>query len=179
MLARAGGRSRLDAAADLRVFALRVSSSGVCAAWTTAAPARSGTRFDVALHGKLTKDPSGTSILRYGYGFGVQLGDGAAEVTDRPRGGGSRVEPRVIEARIGQTGRTLSVFVPRSQLDQAPASVHARPPFPYREFIFSTGIEGPRERSGTADAWPEPPTADAGYLNGRLCLAPCPALDLR
>lgn len=89
-------------------------------------------------------------------------------------------EPRVLRARVLGSGRTVSVFVPRAELDEPPANVPDRPPFPYRGFSFAARVVTPPGRGGAmvADFLPnEDVSGDHGLVDGRLCPAPCERLQ--
>jgi hypothetical protein len=68
------------------------------------------------------------------------------------------------------------VFVPRAELDRAPANMPSRPPFPYRGFGFEARVITPPDANGAqvGDDLPDPSVGgDYGWIDGRLCRAPC------
>lgn len=112
--------------------------------------------------------------VSHGYGFEVRLlGPGGLATYGLDRLGSD--EPRVLRARVGQSGRTASVFVPRAELDRPPANMRGRPSFPYRGFNFEARVISPPDGRGGQDAdfWPQEQEGKAGYVDGRLCEPPC------
>jgi hypothetical protein len=159
---------------DLRRFEISADQTGVCARWTTAAPARDGTELVLDAHGPLITFASG-AVISHGHGFSLELKGDGGRVTfglDRP---GSEA-PRVLRARVYRRGRSVSAFVPRAELDRPPANVPDRPPFPYRGFSFEARVITPPDEDGAqvVDFQPGPEVqGDHGLINGRLCRAPC------
>jgi len=156
---------------DLRRLDLRVTQAGVCVRWTTDAQAVVGTRFFLDIRGPFEKTPGG-AVVSHGYGFYVDLTKEGAEVTF---GLADPVAdtPNVLDARVGQSGETVSAFVPRRELDRPPANMPDRPPFPDGdEFIIEARVlqAGPED---IADSWPDDPSSQAAYVNGHICGPPC------
>jgi hypothetical protein len=84
--------------------------------------------------------------------------------------------PNVLDARVGQSGETISAFVPRSELDRPPANTPERPPFPYDTLMVEARVS--EELGGIADSWPDEPGSQASYVDGQLCPPPCPQQTL-
>lgn len=169
------GRPPTPASADLRRFELRADARGVCAVWTTAAPAPRKTVLVLNAHGPPDRQPGG-AIVSHGHGFEVELLARGGRVTSGLDRLGSD-EPRVLRAQVRQFGRTVTAFVARAELDRPPANMPDRPTFPFRAFIFEARVITPRDRRGGQDAdfWPQerPKVAQAAYIGGRLCSPPC------
>jgi hypothetical protein len=111
----------------------------------------------------------------HGHGFSVELRRDGGRVTYGLDRLGSD-ESRVLRARVRGSGRVVSVFVPRAELDRPPANVPDRPPFPYRGFSFEARVITPPDRNGAqvADFLPdEDVSGDHALIDGRLCPAPC------
>lgn len=156
---------------DLELFQLRVSTRGVCARWTTAAPAPPKTVFAFGVYGPPVRHRRLDVIVPQGHGFMVELQNRGARVTDA-------VEPSaagVLRARVRRSGRSISVFVSRSQLDRPPPGVPERRPFPLRAFAFTVVVLSPRHKGGGRDGdhWPPRDDEKAGAVEGRLCAPPC------
>jgi hypothetical protein len=161
-----GGREVSSSpAADLRRFELRADVKGVCARWTTGAPAKAGATFTLVAHGPFGRSPGGAGIA-FGHGFEVELGKDDARVT---------YGRQVLRGRVGQSGRVVSVVLPRAELDRPPANAPDRPAFPYRTFTFEArvALSGERSPAQGEDLWPQGRSGPAAYINGRLCAAPC------
>ena len=154
---------------DLRRLELSATDAGLCVRWTTDGPAFVGTTFFLGAHGPWQQTPSGGSVS-HGYGFNVELVEEGAEVTF---GLADVVNdtPNVLSGRVGQSGNTVSTFVPRSELDRSPANMPDRPPFPYDAFIVEARVLDATE--GIADSWPQEPSRQAGYVDGEFCGPPC------
>jgi hypothetical protein len=154
---------------DLVRLELRSTRAGLCVRWTTDAQALVGTKLFLGARGPSQKTPAG-SVVSYGYGFFVELTPDGAEVTF---GLADPVNdtPNVLDARVGQSGRTVSAFVPRRELDRPPANMPDRPPFPYEEFIVESRVLDATE--DIADSWPDDPESQAAYVAGKLCGPPC------
>jgi hypothetical protein len=121
------------------------------------------------LHGPWVKEGGGG--VRFAYGFEVELGEGKAVV---------RFGDDELTGRVGVAGRSVSVVVPRVELDRPPGNFpRPPPPFPYRAFSFEARVLSPRDElhGQEADFWPQERTGSAGYLDGQLCAPPC--LDAR
>jgi len=163
-------------AGDLRRFELRSSKRGVCVRWTLARAVRAGTTLVFNAHGPDVRAGS-TSMVRYGYGFDLEVGDTTARATYGLDALATR-EPRVLAVRVARSGRTVSAVVARSELDRPPANTPQRPPFPSRTFTFSGSVITPPLFDGSqqVDRAPERELGDAGYVDGRLCRAPCARL---
>lgn len=155
---------------DLRRVELRITQAGVCVRWTTDAQALVGTTFSLGMHGPFQKTPGG-AVVSHGYSFDVELTKDGAEVTS---GLADPVDntPNVLDAQVGQSGHTVSTFVPRKELDRPPGNVPDRPPFPGDPIIVEVRVlEGVDER--IADAWPDDPESQAAYVDGKICGPPC------
>jgi hypothetical protein len=162
---------------DLRRFEIRADEAGVCARWTTAAPAPVGAQLVLAANGPPIEMPGG-AVVKHGHGFTVELERNGGVVTYGLDRLGSDA-PRVLRARVRGFGRTVSVFVPRAELDVPPANMPDRPAFPFREITFEARVITPPGRDGgqVADFLPdEGGPGDHGLVNGRLCPAPCEQL---
>ena len=152
---------------DLRRLELRVTRAGVCVRWTTEAQAVVGTTLYVELRGPFLKTASG-ALVSHNWGFEVELSEDGAEATYGLAELGSDA-PNVLDARVGQSGTTVSTFVPRSELDRAPANMPDRPPFPDGALIVGARVAD--------DAWPDDPESKAAYVGGELCGPPCPEAE--
>jgi hypothetical protein len=159
------------ASADLQVFELHASAAGVCTRFTTAARPTPGSKLVLVAHGPFTRMPGG-AIVSHGHGFDVELLESGPRVTYGLDRLGSDA-PRVLRARVGQSGRTVSAFVPRSELDRAPANMPQRPRFPFRAFFIEARAVAPPDSRGSMDSWPDTNDGRAAYIGGRLCRAPC------
>lgn len=173
------GRPPAPPSADLRRFEVRATKAGVCARWTTAAPTPVGTSLWLSGHGPDVQTANGATIS-HAYGFEVELLGSGARVSfglDDLR----TQAPRLLRARVGQSGRTVSVYVARRELDRPPANMRDRPPFPYTAFFVGARVISPRDRHGGRDAdfWPAERSGEAAYLDGELCPAPCRDRRLR
>lgn len=167
------GDATSGASTDLRQFELKATARGVCVRWTTEAPARAGTVLALVAHGPTVRQPGG-AVVAHGHGFRVELRDDGARVTYGLDRLGSDA-PRVLRGRVGQSGRTVSAFVPRSALDRPPANMPDRPPFPYRMFSFEARVISalPEHGGPEGDSWPQGRLGEAAYIDGRLCEQPC------
>ncbi len=168
------GRAVIPPSADLRRFDLRATAAGICARWTTAAPAPPGTVLVITAHSPFVHQPGGGAVA-YAYGVNLELRKNDAQATFGLDRLGSPA-PRVLRVRVGRTGSVVSVFVPRAELDRPPANMADRPRFPYRAFSFEARVLSAPDASGNrrADFWPqERSTGLAAYINGRLCAPPC------
>jgi hypothetical protein len=161
---------------DLRRFDLRSTRAGVCARFTVAGAFRVGTELDLVAHAPWKRFANGAAVA-YAYGYKVELRErGGVATYGLDRLGSDR--PRVLRALVTWAGNVASVFVARSELDRPPANMPDRPPFPYRKFGFQARVITPAGRDGSQsiDFAPNERTGDAGYVDGRLCTAPCKQL---
>lgn len=167
------GRPPTSPSADLVGFEIRAGRDGVCARWTTAAPAPSGTELELVAHGPPQGSPSG-GYESHGHGFNAKLTSDGARVTYGLDRLSSRA-PRRLWAHVSRAGRTVSVFVPRRELDRPPANMPDRPPFPYGAFAFEARVISPPDTRGGRDAdfWPQEGDGRAGFVGGNLCAPPC------
>jgi hypothetical protein len=112
--------------------------------------------------------------VAYAYGYKVELREHGGVATYGLDRLGSN-QPRVLGALVTWAGNVASVFVARSELDRPPANMLDRPPFPYRKFGFQARVITPADRDGleSIDFAPNERAGDAGYVDGRLCTAPC------
>ncbi len=159
-----GKRVGIPPYVDLRQFALMVGEDGVCARWTTAARAPSGTMFQFTVYGPPYRHRLDVTVLQ-GHGFLVELKDRGAVVTDA-LGGGIRER---LRAQVSRSGRAVSVFVPGAQLDRRPRKLPERKPFPRNAFAFDARVH----TSQAMDIWPQEADGQAGWVDGRMCLPSC------
>lgn len=168
---------------DLRLFEIRASQEGVCARWTLAAPPPPGTELQLGLHSVSTREVDGLR-LRYGHGYGYRAvidGVGGVRITGRLARLGSP-DPQVIRGRIAQSGSTLSIFLPRTELDRRAANDRSdKPPFPYGRFTFEARVITPVGAAAEqyVDFAPDERAGEAALIGGRLCPAPCRRVELR
>lgn len=148
----------------------------LCASFTTARPLPPGGGVDLVIHGPPQDEPSGATV-QYGYGFQAELTADGTHVTYGLDRLGSHA-PRRLRAAIGRGGNTISVSVPRTELDRAPANMPGRPPFPHRRFLFEARARSAPNAIGgqVADFAPNEDEGKAGYVRGKLCAAPCAEL---
>ena len=157
-----GERVRIPPYVDLRQFELMVNEDGVCARWTTATPAPPGTIFQFTVYGPPYRNRLDVIVLQ-GHGFLVELNERGAVVTDA-NGGRER-----LRAHVRRSGRTISVFAPRAQLDRRPRKLPERRPFPRNAFAFDARVH----TRHAMDIWPQETDGQAGWVNGRICLPSC------
>ena len=157
-----GERVRIPPHVDLRQFELMVSKDGVCARWTTAAPAPPGTIFQFTVYGPPYRNRLDVIVLQ-GHGFLVELNERGAVVTDANRGG------QRLRAHVRRSGRTVSAFAPRAQLDRRPRKLPERRPFPRNAFAFDARVHTRQ----AMDIWPQETEGQAGWVDGRICLPSC------
>jgi hypothetical protein len=156
---------------DLVRFEMHASQEGVCVRWTTDTQALVGTKLVLVIHGPWQTTASGGSVS-HGYGFDVALTEDGAEVS-YGLGDLASNTPNVLDARVGQTGDTVSAFVPRSELDRPPANMPDRPPFPYDGTLTVEARVSDAVTEDIVDSWPDDPGTEAAYVNGQLCPPPC------
>lgn len=114
---------------DMQRFELGAGADGVCARWTVAAPPPDGSQLVLGMWAPPQRSASG-AITSFGYGYAATLTPtGAVLAYGRDRRGSNA--PRLLRGRILRNGRVVTILVPRSELDRAPANAPRRPAFPF------------------------------------------------
>lgn len=153
---------------DLRRFELMAGREGVCTRWTMAARPPQGTSFYFNVYGPPYRRRRPDVVVLQGHGFEVVLAANGPRVRDAA---GSTT----LRAETSLSGRSLSVFLPRAQLDRPRRDLLERQPIPYGAFAFDTRVFGPvdERRRHTVDIWPQETEGQAGWVSGRMCLPDC------
>lgn len=154
------------AGGDLRRFEIGSGSDGVCARWTLAAAPPAGTQLVVLMRAPPVRSPGGATIS-WAYGWSASLTPTGATLTYGLDRLDSRA-PRVLRGRILRTGRIVTIYVPRSELDRPPANMTGRPRFPFRRFTYEARALSPLTQDGaqSVDFAPQERAPDAPYPSG-------------